>query len=77
MGIIVRYLLMLAAASFLAVAAALPSQYSDILHRCRVRRARLQLTVAVYRGATATGRGVKVAVIGTGSLDLPSTVIIQ
>jgi hypothetical protein len=29
MGIIVRYLLMLAAASFLAVAAALPSQYSD------------------------------------------------
>jgi len=41
----------------------------DILHRCRVRRAGLQLTVAVYRGATATGRGVKVAVIGTGSLD--------
>ncbi len=29
MGIIVRYLLMIAAASFLAVAAALPSQYSD------------------------------------------------
>ncbi|CAM6073856.1 unnamed protein product [Sphagnum tenellum] len=30
MGIIVRYLLMLAAPSFLAVAAALPSQYSDL-----------------------------------------------
>jgi hypothetical protein len=41
----------------------------EILRRCRVRRAGLQPIVAVYRGATATGRGVKEAVIGTGSLD--------